>query len=244
MSDLLDAVRQRRGEDTTLADEAAGKILSDEVPKIVQATLRVRFGSELRQNLADDVAAEALEKAWGGLCTSNEIAQVVTFFQTVALHDYLDSLRRESREEPTATDMQDDEGGQGSRKLANATTHSAAPDQTLAAREDLTCLHTLRSKILLMAGKKQKRVRAFLDRRLQLDGEDEHLERPTTKEEKLARDRVYQDRYMGRKYALDIVDSLRMAGQLSDDEVLLAPRILSDPELRSVPGEDNGDVQP
>jgi DNA-directed RNA polymerase specialized sigma24 family protein len=241
VSDLLDAVRQRRGEDTTLADEAAGKILSDEVPKIVQATLRVRFGSELRQNLADDVAAEALEKAWGGLCTSNEIAQVVTFFQTVALHDYLDSLRRESREEPTATD---DEGGQGSRKLANATTHSAAPDQTLAAREDLTFLHTLRSKILLMAGKKQKRVRAFLDRRLQLDGEDEHLECPTTKEEKLARDRVYQDRYMGRKYAIDIVDSLRMAGQLSDDEILLATRILSDPELRSVPEEDNGDVQP
>jgi len=49
---------------------------------------------------------------------------------------------------------------------------------------------------------------------------------------------------MGRKYAIDIVDSLRMAGQLSDDEILLATRILSDPELRSVPEEDNGDVQP
>jgi DNA-directed RNA polymerase specialized sigma24 family protein len=242
-TDLLAAVKQRRGEVTSLGDDAASAIIAREIPPIANSAVR-RLSDSVRPDLLDEAIAHTVEVTWRGLCRAREEGEVVSFIQRVAVNFYIGQIRQERRWSPLAgLDSQSLDAQHVPGKERDVAVDSDGPDSQLAAAEVLRCLHTLRAKILLISGRRAKRVRAYLDHRMPgLAPDKPPAVAPVTDEKRRERDRLYQDRCTGGRYAEEAVSRLQQDGQLSQEELALAARLLSDcnnPDVNS-----GGDIDP
>jgi DNA-directed RNA polymerase specialized sigma24 family protein len=199
-------------------------VLSETVPPIVRATLtRMRAPDADIEEITQDVVVAC----WKGRSTAATPGEAVRFVQTIARNAYLDLTRR-------------------ARKT---TSDASAPNVPAPSSPDGLTLRDVRRveqralAILVETGgaARVRRAAAFLAHRLDPDPPPDdpgprfpHAERIRT------RNRVQQDRSVGRGYLVTLLSS-EHADRFEPEEVLLLNRILAEEETDGVsdaPGQE------
>ncbi len=168
---LLLALQALRGE---ALDVEPGEVIGRVVRPLVEAHLRLRFGSTLRDDLIDDAVQHVAERCWTGRCRATTPGQAVQFVRVAARNFYIDALRSHRRLVP----------------LDEAATNDAWIDPSAGIVESLDLPRFL-SRIQQSAGKKWPRIVAFLRSRVSAEG-------------RLGDAAARQARSAGKRYLLDV----------------------------------------